>query len=237
MKLYGVLMLCCVSFLNSAEKYPADKKIHNIFIDILTTNGIKIAGKHILHVTTEKDFTHHHFYDVALAAFSFNCFKDQSQMLTKIRDSLKQGGEFFFTIQTLENPEPLNLIAAKEILSKPMGSLLKCAHESLTKDPSKALGVNYPKTQDLRIMLQQTGFEILLCKEQSCDIVFKNRKEIEDYQRPIIMNRPIMKDIPDILHTSLFPNFIDLLSDYMTKTDKLEFIEKIITTVVHVRKK
>ena len=225
-----------MSLLHGAEKNPI-AKIHNAFIDIFTTNGIEVAEKCILHVSNEEYFTHHNVYDLALSAFSFNYFKNQSQLLANVHANLKHGGEFFFTVFTQENPEPLNLVAAKKVLSIPSGSLLKYAHEFLIKDQSKALGIIYPKTEELKNVLHHIGFDILLCEEQSCTIVFKNRKEIEEYQRPIIMTRPIAKYIPDMLPQLLFSKIIDELLQLMTKTDNQEFIEEIKTTVVHVRKK
>lgn len=176
-------------------------------------------------------------HDLAIESFNFNCFEDKQQTLKLIFNRLKPNGEYFFNVHTREDPKPLNFIIGKKIILSPMGSLLKSATEFFSTNPSGAVGCSCPTREELKAMINIAGFDIITCKQQSCKIILKDRKEVEDYQRPIVMSRPIIQYIPEMLRTYLFAQFIDHMIQEMKQTENKEYIEELITTIVHIRKK
>ena len=175
-------------------------------------------------------------YDIAIA-FSFHWFQRKQCALNNIARHLKKGGDFFFTAATSDNPEPLNLVVAKDMMTLGMGSLLDAAKNYFSTNQTQALGSSYPSLQELTTMLEKADFDIITCEEKSCSVILENRQEVEDFQRPIVMSRPLVHYVPLMIQQYLFSEFIDRILKHMEKTADGKFIEKITTTVVHARKK
>jgi len=176
-------------------------------------------------------------HNLAIASFSFHWFLDKPKAIKQIHKHLEKNGEFFFTAPTSDDPTPLNLIVAEEMMATGIGSLLKAASEFFSTNKSEALGSSYPTRNELKNMLTDAGFEILTCEQQTCNVILKDRTELEDFERPIVMSRPIVTYIPNMIHEYLFAEFIDKMILRMKQTDKEELIKEMTTTIVHVRKK
>lgn len=189
------------------------------------------------HQAFAENFVLPKLYNLAIASFSFHWFLDKPKAIKQIHTYLEKNGEFFFTAPTSDDPTPLNLIVAEEMLSSGIGSLLKSAAEFFSAKKSKALGSSYPTRNELKDMLTDAGFEILICKQETCNILLKNRIELENLERPVVMSRPIVQYIPNMIHEYLFAEFIDKMILRMKQTDKQELIKEMTTTIVHVRKK
>jgi trans-aconitate methyltransferase len=180
-----------------------------------------------------EDFTSPKLYQLAIASFCIHWFENQKQAFQRIGDSLEHNGYFFATVQTSDNPTPLELVAAQETIeAMPINKAYKWCTEKNLIDLTEC---TLPSTQQLKDMLNNVGFEILICEQQDF-YMSMTKDEIIKTARPIVFSRPLMKFIPNLFIEPLFNDYIDC---YLSKLNKIDdkYVEQIITTIIHVRKK
>jgi len=178
-----------------------------------------------------EDFTSPNLKQLALASYCIHWFEDKKQAFQRIHDSLEIGGEFFATIKTSDNPLPMNLIVATEMMPLVETMVSFATGKSLLE----LIGSSYPSHEEFNAMLCETGFEIIKSEEQSFDCIM-DEDELRKLQWPIVSSRPIVKYIPDIFVQSLFENFMNRYIEKLPKTNNGKFLEKIFTTIIHARK-
>lgn len=173
----------------------------------------------------------------AIASFCLHWAQNKELALQNIARHLEPGSDFFFTLHAQENPEPLNLsVPKKMMLDSWIGPVIKPAVDSFFDDQAAAIGATYPTTEEWRSIIEKE-FEIITLQEETSRVIMPDRESLENFQRPIVMSRPIVQKIPEMLHGWLFSLFIDKLTELMEKTTDGKFVEVITTTVVHARKK
>lgn len=178
-----------------------------------------------------EDFQSPKLYQLAIASFCIHWFENQKLAFQRINDSLEENGDFFATVQTSNNPAPLNLVAAQEKIE----GINKASQWLMGKDIIDLTACSLPSNQELKIMLAETGFEIIKNKEQSFEIPM-TKDEIIKTERPIVFSRPIVQYIPSILIEPFFNDYIDLYISKLHKVSDDKYLEKIVTTIIHARK-
>lgn len=177
-----------------------------------------------------EDFRVYNVYDLAVSFFAFQWFENQWQALINIADCLKKDGELLATISTQEDPTPHRMTIGLQLIAE-------FFPESQQQSISEKLGRKRPNRAEVKAMLENAGFEIITCDAQSTRVVFANRKEIEDFNRPVIMSRPFIQAASEELRDAFFNRYIDeILPGYET-TENNEFIEDVTLTIIHARKK
>jgi trans-aconitate methyltransferase len=181
-----------------------------------------------------EDFSSQRLYQLAFASCCIHWFYNQKRAFQHIHGSLEHGGDFFATVQTRDNPTPPELIAAQEMIE---GMAINKAYKYFAgKDLIDLTECTLPSAEELKNMLESVGFTILKSEQQSYFFAM-TKDEVKKTERPIVFSRPIMKYIPNILAESLFNDYIDIYLSKLQKVGDDKYLEQIITTVVHARKK
>lgn len=177
-----------------------------------------------------EDFKVYNTYDLATAFFCFQWFENQQQALINIADCLKKDGELLATISTQEDPTPHRMTIGLRLIEE-------FFPESQQQSTSEKLGQCRPSREQVRIMLETAGFEIITCDVQSVRVILANRKEVEDFNRPVIMSRPFIQEASNELREAFFNRYIDEIIPGYEKTENNEFIQDVALTIIHARKK
>jgi len=177
-----------------------------------------------------EDFRVYNVYDLAVSFFAFQWFNDQQQALINIAYCLKKDGELLATISTQEDPTPHRMTIGLRLIAE-------FFPESQQQSTAEKLGRKRPSRTEVEAMLEKVGFEIITCDAQSTRIIFANRKEIEDFNRPVIMSRPFIQAASEELREAFFNRYIDEILPGYEKTENNEFIEDVTLTIIHARKK
>lgn len=181
-----------------------------------------------------ENFSSSKLYQLAMASFCIHWFYDQKQAFQRIHGSLEHGGDFFATVQTRDNPTPPGLIAAQEMVE---GMTINKAYKYFAgKDLIDLTECTLPSAEEVKNMLESIGFTILKSEQQFYSLPM-TKDEVIKTERPIVFSRPMMKYIPNMLAESLFNDYIDIYLSKLEKVDDDKYLEQIITTVVHARKK
>jgi ubiquinone/menaquinone biosynthesis C-methylase UbiE len=165
-------------------------------------------------------------YDLATAFFCFHWFSDKQQALQQISESLKVNGELLATFPTSDDPHPPRFLIGIEMIKQ------LYPHISLTQK----LGRSEPTLQELETMLADTGFEIITCELQTNHVILPDRKAYEDFQRPVVMSRPFIQDMPPEEREAFLTEFINRVIPTFKKTTTNELIEEVTIRIVHARK-
>lgn len=189
--------------------------------------------KNINNLSFEQSFaesftTKNKTYDLATAFFCFHWLFDKKQALTQISQSLKSNSELFGTFPTLDDPRPARFTIGTQLIEE-----LPSSYKSL----SAKLDRSEPTLEELHSMLSDAGFEIITSELQINDVILPNRKDVEDFQRPVFMSRPFIKEMSVEQAEAFFTRFIDLAIPTMKKTEDGQLIEEVTTRVVYARKK
>ena len=181
-----------------------------------------------------EDFSSSKLYQLAMASFCIHWFCNQKQAFQRIHGSLEHGGDFFATVQTRDNPTPPGLIAAQEMVE---GMTINKAYKYFAgKDLIDLTECTLPSAEEVKNMLESIGFTILKSKQQFYSLPM-TKDEVIKTERPIVFSRPIMKYIPNMFAESLFNDYIDIYLSKLEKVDDDKYLEQIITTIIHARKK
>ncbi len=220
--------------------------VHAAFVDGLdpdksmidfSINKYKTNPKVTFHQSSAETFISNKLYDTAIGSFSFNWFYNKPLALKNIHALLKPKGRFFFTAHTSEDPKALNHLVAEEIMASPLVSGIQSIINFFSANPSAAFGSSYPTRKELNNMLINAGFEVITHQQESWNIILDNRENLETVHRPIVMSRPIVQNIPEILREPLFTVFIDKIIERIKKTGDGKFIEEFTTTIILAEKK
>jgi ubiquinone/menaquinone biosynthesis C-methylase UbiE len=178
-----------------------------------------------------EDFKSQKLYQLALASFCIHWFADKKLAFQRINDSLEINGELFGTLPTSNNPKPINLVVAAEMMS----FLESIVSFFSGKNILDLIGASYPSNEELDTMLHETGFEIIKREEQCFDCIM-TRDELKQLEWPIVSSRPIIKYIPNRFIQPLFEDYIDRIIAKLPKVDNEKFVRQTITTIIHARK-
>ncbi len=203
---------------------------------------INFSRNNYLHknLTFEKqyaeNFTSQEKFNFAIGSFSFHWFHDKPRALQRICECLAAGGHYFFTAHTSEDPKPLNLVVGEEIMESPIVSTIKSVVDLFQTNKQTALGSSYPTREELKTMIENAGFDILVNQQESFQTPL-NREEIAAFHRPIVMSRPMVASVPELLKEPLFVYFINKIIEKMESTADGKFMEKLTTTIILAQKK
>src|SRR5260221_5510123 len=137
-----------------------------------------------------EDFSSQKLYQLAFASFCIHWFCNQKQAFQRIHGSLEHDADFFATVQTRDNPTPLELIAAQEMIE---GMSINKAYKYFAgKDLIDLTECTLPSAEELKNMLEDVGFTILKSEEQSFFLAM-TKDEVIKTERPIVLSRPMMK--------------------------------------------
>ncbi len=166
----------------------------------------------------------------------------KQELFQCMHQHLLQNGEILLSITTTENTPHPNIDAAKE-----MASVLQAYIPGTTEEEIiNLMTPSYPSLQDLLTALEETGFEIITHKEQ---IITKemNEKKFLNSCEYIITQNPISEKIQDPnLRNDLTHHFIHSYLKHLTqfvhihnlqKRHANTYLEPLITTIIHARKK
>lgn len=204
-------------------------------------NMIELAQKNFGHIDNlyyehcfAEDFRSTTLYNLAIASFCIHWFENQKQAFQRIHANLTPNGDFFATAQTSNNPTPLGLVVAQEMIeSTGINNAYAWFSDKKLIDLTEC---TMPSTQELEKMLEDIGFTVLKCEQQSFSLAM-TKDEIIKMERPIVFSRPIMKYIPNRLIEPFFNDYISLYLSKLEKAGNDKYLEQIITTIVHAQKK
>jgi ubiquinone/menaquinone biosynthesis C-methylase UbiE len=165
-------------------------------------------------------------YDLATTFFCFHWLSDKKQALTQISQSLTENGELFGIFPTVNDPHPARFTIGTQMVTElyPNDSL------------SVKLGRSEPTLEELKIMLTETGFEIITCELQTHNVILPDRQAVEDFQRPVVMSRPFIQKMSLQEAENFFTEFINRTISLYPQTEDGQLIEEVTTRIVHARK-
>jgi ubiquinone/menaquinone biosynthesis C-methylase UbiE len=182
-----------------------------------------------------EDFTTEEQYDYALSLFCLHWIEDKQAAFEKINTSLKKNGEVFCTIASSSNPAPFGVAVLKELLTT-----LQPAHDfvhNINITQESDLKRYVISDEECKEILLKSGFEIITYEEKSRTHIFKDRKELALFQRPVAMSRPLFKNLPETEREFLFNEYINLCLTKLKKDENDNYIfNGTTTTVIHARK-
>ncbi len=170
--------------------------------------------------TTEK-------YDLATMFFCFHWFADKQKAFDNIAACLQENGEVFGTFSTSDIPQ------------NPGHSIIQSMMKewNIQEDFNRAMARSIVSTQELKSMLNNAGFEIVICSLQSNNIIFPDRIHVEYWARPVIMSRPFIKKMRLEDQEKFLHEYVDRMIMIFQKNNSGDFMHTIYTTIVHARKK
>jgi len=178
-----------------------------------------------------EEFKSDKLYQLGFLSFCFHWLQNQNAALKQMYDNLKDNGELFATIHTINTPEPTSLPAARKTIE-----FIDNIHQWFNRKSFIELsGSEFPSDQEVTTMLKNTGFTILKMEQQSfeCEMT---EEEIRNTEWPIISSRPIMQWIPTILIDYFFKKYIEHYLALTQKQSNGKYLEKLTTTIIHARK-
>lgn len=186
-----------------------------------------------------EDFIPRKAYTLAIAAFSIHWIEDKKETFKRINNSLKMNGEFFALLPTTDNPQPVSLTVAMEMLSILHNSSAH-VNKNLTDLTDKTaqnviLGCSYPSCEKLNNILKKTGFEIIKNEEQSFTCTM-SEEDIKKTHWATFSSRPFIKQLSADRTQQLFLEFINRYKEKLTKTNDGKFLDKTYTTLIYARK-
>jgi SAM-dependent methyltransferase len=186
-----------------------------------------------------ENFTSQELYNLTIASSSIHWFGDKKKALQHISDSLQVNGVFFALVPTTDNPKPISLIVATEVIAYLQNIITSHPEKDLPsltgQDDQSIVGCSYISHNDLNNILKETGFEIIKSEEQSFDCIM-SEDDIKRTHWSIFSSRPFIKLLPDDLVQDLFKKFIVSYTSKLSKTGDEKFLDKIYTTLIHARK-
>ena len=230
----NILEVGCGTGEQAAQLSQIAKHIHAIDASKNMVEYAKKQYPHLKNVTFEhcfaEDFQPQKKYQLALASCCVHWFENKKQALQNINDSLEIDGLFFANITTANHPEPFTLVVFREMLQDIpiIGNWL-----SQCKNPSGQTA--QPTHNELKTMLNETGFEIITCESQSFNWT-ANKEEVRKWLYPIITSTPAIQYIPETFVEPLFENFFHRCLDKLIKNDNGSYTWEYITEIVYARK-
>ena len=174
------------------------------------TNAKNLTFEHVF----AEDFATDHHYDTALVLHCLHWFQNREQAFEKINRALKTNGDMLGTIHTISDPEPITITVMKAMIPS-----LQAKYSFFEDhDLLQGFAVSYPRDDEFTSMLTEQGFAIVSYEQKTVDCVLKTRDELEAFQHPIIMSRPIVQKMPYLLRQWFFKTYIDQLIAHL-KTD------------------
>ncbi len=171
-------------------------------------------------------------YDLAVTFSCLHWLQDRREAIKKISQGLVLGGEFFGTVHTQSDPEPLNLTVVREMMPGIIDTFSFFAGKDILKDAG-----THPSDEEFKGILTETGFELLSYEQRTLPFIIKSREEAEAFQKPIIFSRSIAQQMPEFLRNFLFNKFMD---NFLAKLEKNEdghwIFPAINSKVFHARK-
>lgn len=174
-----------------------------------------------------EDFSSTQKYDLATMFFCFHWFADKQKALNNVSASLKNNGEFFGTFSTSNMPEQPRHAIIKNMMEK----------WNVQNNFDQSMGRSAVTPEDLKTMLANAGFDIIICELQSRDIFFIDRSDVENFNRPILMSRPFIQEMQKEQREQFFLEYIENLLPVLANNETGQFMMKMHVTIVHARKK
>jgi len=202
-----------------------------------SNNMITLAQRnyeHIPNVTFEQcfaeTFTSREHYQLVIMSSCLDWLEYKEMALRRMYDSLEFNGEFFGDIHTRQDPTPLNLTVFNEMCNDIMEI------QNHFKDyPSNHCDSSYPSLNELKIMLRNTGFDIIKAEIQSFDYCM-TKEEFTQCQLPIVKKKPGVSTIPLEQFNKFFEIFINRCLSKLKKNNDNTYTYPFTTTIVHARK-
>lgn len=179
-----------------------------------------------------EDFTSTKKYQLITSFYCFSLIADKQKAFECCYDCLDDGGDFLFTINTTKDGLPL----AVEVMLEMIPGL--SYFTSIKAKVDESIKNAFSNDEDiLRQILEDIGFAVHSIEPQKIDFTFKNRTELEEMGRSLIMSTPFAQWIPMIAQNYLFNKFIEQLLVKLEKNDAGEYVFPAIrTSLVHVSK-
>lgn len=174
-----------------------------------------------------EDFYTEAKFDVATSFSCFHWFSDQPKALKRMANSLHAQGEIFLDVMTTDIPS----LTGFPILEQMLNEL-----DSLTPI-SEQLAHTFITCQELKDMVINAGFEIIVCEKQICDVIFANESEVKAFISPVLMTRTFMKQLSPEKQLAFLNEYIERLLVIMQRTEDGGFVEPVASTIIHARKK
>lgn len=180
-----------------------------------------------------EDFTTTDVYDAALAFFSLHWVENKEDAIEKINHALKINGDFFGSITTEYESQPLDVTVGLEMVPglQTVYSFLK------DKDLIKEVTVPYITNEQFKAILSHKGFKLISYKQKDMVITLKSKEELADFKRPLLFSRPFVQNMPSIVSEYIFNKFIDLyLAKLSTNEDGHYILPAFSSNVFHAQK-
>ncbi len=192
------------------------------------TNAIQDGKLSFEYIKTKAFESEPQQYDIVMTCSMNNWRTNSEKILSKINRSLKPNGDFFAVLLTSDNPEVYSYVAAQKFIKKHVCSYLNLA---------KLTGWSLLSHENLRTLLEKTGFEIIILGEQSWKKTM-NKEDIRESAKYVGRSTPLAKYIPNKHLESGLNKYADLCIEELQciDKDKDEYALEVLLTVVHARK-
>ena len=174
-----------------------------------------------------EDFYTQEKYNLATVFFCFHWFADKQKALNNIARSLEDGGELFGTFSTSDTHQNPGIAIIKDMMKE----------WNIQEDFNQGMARSIITTQELKEILINAQFDIIVCTVQKNDIYFTDRMDIEHFVRPILMSRPFIQKMSFEDQERFLDEYVDRMTMIFQKNNAGEFTHTLHTTIVHARKK
>jgi 2-polyprenyl-3-methyl-5-hydroxy-6-metoxy-1,4-benzoquinol methylase len=175
----------------------------------------------IIDFTVMKDYTHTN--------------KERKALFQCINQHLSQNGELFISIVTNDNTLHPNIaVATNENTSLALQEIMP---DMAIETISDHMIPRYPSAQEIIEILNETGFEVILNKEE-INIMAITEKNLRAAYINIVRENPLLKYIPDpTAKDEITALFINSYINTLEKNYHGHLLEQMITTIIRARKK
>lgn len=150
-----------------------------------------------------------------------------------INQHLSQNGEIFISAITHDNQLHPHIIAAMDIVPTIQELMPRMTEEEIT---TLMIPV-YPHTQELRAILEESGFKNITTEEQNITLLISETNLRNAYTNIVIQN-PMFDHIQDgDVKIALGKLFVQSYIDTLQKNNDGKLLEPMITTIIRARKK
>jgi 2-polyprenyl-3-methyl-5-hydroxy-6-metoxy-1,4-benzoquinol methylase len=183
------------------------------------------------HVFAE-DFTSTEQYNIIVSFYCLHWIEDQGLAFKNINAALEKNGDFFGTVHiTSADQEPLRITALREMIPQ-LSSYSFFQDRNIIED----MNAYALDEQTFKNLFRDNGFELIPYEKKSIQQTITNREELEAFQTPIIMSRPIVQLMPYLLRQWFFKTYIDILEKKLKQNERGHYIVPMSSTIFHARK-
>lgn len=182
----------------------------------------------------------HNKFDVITAFSVLHFIKDKAKALNNFNYCLKSGGEVLIALTSESKQELLSRQAARETLPflETFASIATTIKSRFGSNLDAMAGAQYTTSEQLKEIVTQAGFEILLFDDTEMRPEFESREKLDAFMWSLVSTIPLAKALPELLTKLFFARFMDKLVPKLEfNSENGHYIYPHPLTIIHLKKK